>query len=83
MISPKHMTTTTIKVPIQLRERVQEHARRERVSQASVLSHAMDLLDREAFFTQLRKDTRASPEDRTEQAEREAWLAGPISDADE
>lgn len=73
------MTSTTIKVPAQLRERVQQHARREQVSQATVLEHALDLLDRESFFTQLRQDVRERPEGASEHDEREAWLGGPVA----
>ncbi|MGH3630716.1 MAG: hypothetical protein ACRDRL_25150 [Sciscionella sp.] len=72
------MTSTTIKVPPQLRERVQQHAQRGHVSQAAVLEHALDLLDREAFFAQLRRDVADRPEDSSERSERETWLAGPI-----
>lgn len=72
------MTSTTIKVPPELRERVQQHAQREHVSQAAVIEHALNLLDREAFFTQLRRDVAEHPEDADERSEREAWLAGPV-----
>ncbi|MGH3471372.1 MAG: ribbon-helix-helix protein, CopG family [Nocardioidaceae bacterium] len=73
------MSTTTIKVPSQLRERVQRHAQREHVSQATVIERALDLLDREAFFTQLCRDVAERPEDATECDERNAWLAGPVA----
>lgn len=73
------MPTTTIKVSVQLRERVQQHARREHVSQAAVLERALDLLDRDAFFTQLSRDIAERPEDATERDEREAWLGGPVA----
>jgi hypothetical protein len=43
-----------------------------------VIEHALDLLDREAFFSQLRRDVAAHPEDATERQERETWLAGPV-----
>ena len=69
------MTETTIKVPTTIRDRVREHARRLRGTQASVLEHALDLLDREAFFDQLARDIEADPETAEERAEREAWLA--------
>lgn len=71
--------TTTMKVPTELRDRVQRHARREHVSQAAVIEHALDLLEREEFFTQLRQDVVDHPESRDERREREAWLAGPVA----
>lgn len=73
------MQSTTIKVPPELRQRVARHARREHTSQAAVIEHALDLLDRETFFAQLRKDVAARPEDPAEQRERETWLAGPVT----
>lgn len=72
------MTSTTIKVPPGLRERIQQHAQREHVSQAAVIEHALNLLDREAFFAQLRRDVVEHPEDADERSAREAWLAGPV-----
>jgi predicted transcriptional regulator len=72
------MPSTTIKVPPELRQRVAQHAQRARVSQAAVIEHALDLLDREAFFSQLRRDVAAHPEDATERQERDTWLAGPV-----
>lgn len=74
------MAQTTIKVPVDLRQRVQEHAHRAHLSQAAVLEHALDLLDREAFFDQLRRDLAEHPETSQEHDEREAWLAGSLID---
>lgn len=70
--------TTTIKLSMELRDRVQQHARRENVSQASVIEHALDLLDREEFFARLRRDVAAEPENSAERSDRESWLAGPL-----
>lgn len=72
------MTSTTIKVSPELRQRVQQHAQREHVSQAAVIEHALDLLERESFFTQLRRDVAEHPENAAERQERDAWLAGPV-----
>lgn len=72
------MTSTTIKVSPELRRRVQQHAQRERVSQAAVLEHALDLLERESFFATLSRDVAERPENGVERQEREAWLAGPV-----
>ena len=72
--------TTTIKVPTRLRERVQQHAQRSQASQADVLERALDLLDREDFFAELRHRVAEHPETSDEQAEREQWLAGPFED---
>lgn len=69
--------TTTIKVPVELRERVQAYAVQRAETQAAVLSHALDLLDREAFFERLAADIAREPEDAADAAEREAWLSGP------
>jgi len=70
--------TTTIKVPVALRERVQAHARARNQNQAAVLEHALDLLDRETFFDQLRLEIAERPEGPAEAREREDWLAGPL-----
>ena len=72
--------TTTIKVPTRLRDRVQQHARRDQVSQAELLERALDALDRDEFFTQLRHAVDAQPETTDEQADRDEWLAGPLED---
>lgn len=72
------MTSTTIKVPAELRERVQQHAKHDHVSQAAVIEHALDLLDQEAFFNQLRRDVAENPEDASERSARETWLGGPV-----
>lgn len=72
------MTQTTIKVSTEVRNRVQRHARRCHVSQAAILERALNLLDREAFFDQLRVDVADSPETDNDRAEREAWLSGPL-----
>lgn len=69
------MNETTIKVPDTVRDRVREHARRTRATHANVIEHALDLLDREEFFTQLAADIEADPETPEERAERETWLA--------
>ncbi len=69
--------TTTIKVPVELRERVQAYAVARTETQAAVLSHALDLLDRETFFKRLAADIAREPEDAADAAEREAWLSGP------
>lgn len=76
------MTQTTIKVSTHVRERVQHHAQRAHQSQATVLEHALDLLDREAFFDQLRRDIAEHPESPAEVTERDAWLGGPLVDSD-
>lgn len=72
--------TTTIKVPSRLRDRVQQHARRDQVTQAELLDRALDALDRDEFFTQLRRAVAADPETAEEQADRDEWLAGPFED---
>lgn len=72
--------TTTIKVPNHLRERVQQHAQRSHASQADVLERALDLLDREDFFAELRHRAAEQPETSDEQSERDLWLAGPFED---
>ncbi|MBN9607780.1 MAG: hypothetical protein BGO26_09950 [Actinobacteria bacterium 69-20] len=77
------MSVTTIRVPTELRERVRWHASREHVSQATVLERALDLLDRESFFAQLRRDVAGSPESAVDVHERDLWLSGPMLAAEE
>ena len=72
------MSITTIKVTTDLRERVRQHARRGGLSQADVLQRALDLLDRDVFFQQLRSDVAAHPESESERTESDAWLGGPL-----
>ncbi len=72
------MSITTIKVTTDLRQRVQTHARRRHLSQAEVLERALDLLDRDVFFEQLRRDVAEHPETPDERSEREQWLGGPL-----
>lgn len=72
------MSITTIKVTTNLRQRVQAHARRSHLSQADVLERALDLLDRDVFFEQLRRDVAEHPETVHEGNERDDWLGGPL-----
>lgn len=69
---------TSVKIPRELRERVQKYAVRDQTTQAAVISRALDLLDRQSFFEQLREDVNRRPEPAAEQREREEWLAGPV-----
>lgn len=71
--------TTTIKVPNELRERVQHYARKRQQTQAAVVAHALDLLDREAFFAQLAGDIVVRPETPQDLIDRDAWLSGPVA----
>lgn len=77
------MSITTIKVTTDLRQRVQTHARRSHLSQADVLERAMDLLDRDVFFEQLRRDVAEHPETADERNDREDWLGGPLVDGED
>lgn len=72
--------TSTIKVPTRLRDRVQQHARRDQVTQAELLDRALDALDRVEFFARLRHAVATEPETSEEQADRDEWLAGPFED---
>lgn len=74
--------TTTIKVPTRLRDRVQQHARRDQVSQAELLDRALDALDRTEFFAQLRQAVATQPETTEEQTDRDQWLDGPFEDGE-
>lgn len=74
--------TTTIKVPTRLRDRVQQHARRDQVSQAEILDRALDALDRTEFFAQLRHAVATQPETTEEQTDRDQWLDGPFEDGE-
>lgn len=55
---------------------MQQHAARLGVTQAAVLSEALDLLDRRAFFDRLRADVEHAPETSAERYERDTHLAG-------
>lgn len=70
-------------VPAELRARVRQLARRLHVTEATVLERALDLLGREAFFTQVRRDVVRHPEGAAEGRERETWLGAVLSDCTE
>lgn len=81
------MTMTTVKVPLELRDRIAARARSRRQSQAAVIASALDALDRREFwaalkqgYTQLQADTEAWG-DYTR--ERDAWLAAPLTAPDQ
>ena len=77
------MKSTTIKVSRELRDRVQKHAVHRQTTQAVVLSEALDLLERQAFFEQLQTDVVADPETPQDAVERDAWFGGPLAVGDE
>lgn len=56
---------TTIKVPRELRDRIAEHARRERVPLAVVIARALDDADERAFWAAVgAENSRLTEEDR-------------------
>jgi len=67
----------------ELRDRVQKHAVHRQTTQAVVLSQALDLLERQAFFEQLRIDVAVDPETPHDAVERDPWLGGPLAVGDE
>lgn len=48
------MTTTTIKVPQELRDRLAERARLERTTLAGAIAHSLDVADAAAFWEDVR-----------------------------
>lgn len=58
------MTTTTIKVPAELRDRLAERARREHTTLAGAIEHSLDAADDAAFWNEVRT-TMGSAEART------------------
>lgn len=48
--------TTTIKVPTALRDRIAERARRERVTLAAAIEHALDEADERSFWLAVRTE---------------------------
>lgn len=47
------------------------------------MDRALDLLDRDVFFDQLRRDVAEYPESPEERIERESWLGGPFVSGEE
>lgn len=79
--------TTTVKVPVPLRDRIAARARTRQVSQAEVVAEALDALDRGDFwesiaygYTRLRRDSRAW---KRYVSERDSWLSAALGDDDE
>jgi hypothetical protein len=48
------MLTATIKVPVDLRDRIAERARHEHVTLARAIAHALDIADEARFWTEVR-----------------------------
>lgn len=76
--------TTTVKVPVALRERIAVRARQRGISQAAVVAAALDSLERSDFWDSV-GDGYAQLQREPGQwndyvAERDAWLADQMTD---
>jgi predicted transcriptional regulator len=73
---------TTVKVPVELRDRIAAGARNRRLSQAAVITLALDALDRREFWASVQQGydrLRADGEAWADYTrERDAWLAAPL-----
>jgi predicted transcriptional regulator len=57
------MAVTTIKVPVELRDRLSEMARREHSTLATVIAKLLDATEEQAFWTEVRKAHAAMAEE--------------------
>jgi predicted transcriptional regulator len=73
------MSTTTIKVPVELRDRLAERARREHATLSTVITHALDLADAAAFWENVRS-TMGTGEAQTAIAREAEAVAGSLAD---
>jgi DNA-binding transcriptional regulator/RsmH inhibitor MraZ len=60
------MPNTSIKVPIELRDRLSALARRRHVTLAAAITHALDIAERAEFWEQVRTSMPERPPDTTE-----------------
>jgi hypothetical protein len=76
------MSSTTVKVPVELRDRIAARARSRHVSQAQVIFMALEALDRREFWTTVRhgyNSLRENPEAWHDYVlERDDWLDAPL-----
>lgn len=75
------MTTTTIKVPSDLRDRLAERARRDNVTLAAAITKALDEAEDHAFWEQVNRDHAALNEHDREAFVRDATLTDDLDDA--
>lgn len=73
------MTTTTIKVPVELRDRLAELARREQTTLAGAIAHSLDRADAAAFWDDVRATMGSADAHATLPREAERF-AGALSD---
>lgn len=52
---PVRMTTTTIKVPVELRDRLAEVARRKNITMAAAIAQALDAAEEQRFWDAVRQ----------------------------
>ncbi len=76
------MAMTTVKVTVELRDRIAFRARNRRLSQAAVIALALEALDRRDFWVSVQKGYDGLRVDGEAWAdytrERDAWLAAPL-----
>ena len=73
------MTTATIKVPVELRDRLAERARHEHSTMAGAIAHALDAADDAAFWAEVRA-TMGSLESQSALAQDVEKLAPSLTD---
>lgn len=74
------MATTTIKVPVELRDRISAHAREQGLTIARYLADREDERDREERWHALRESIAASPPDESYRRELQDWDAAMSDD---
>ncbi|MPZ52949.1 MAG: hypothetical protein GEU79_09500 [Acidimicrobiia bacterium] len=78
-------TTTTIKVPAVLRDRISARAARDSISQAAVVADALDALDRRDFWRSIGDGYQRLAENTDEYQEyldeRDSWIDAPLTDS--
>ncbi|RIQ26079.1 hypothetical protein [Jiangella rhizosphaerae] len=75
--------TTTIKVPRALHQRLAERARRERVTLATAIEHALDEADERSFWLAVRAEHAAMSDEERAEYESSATLGDNLDDGDD
>jgi hypothetical protein len=76
------MPTTTLKVPVELRDRLAEQARRHGTTLAGAIAHALEVAEEREFWDEVRR-TMATPEARQDLTSQSEQFASTLRDGTE
>lgn len=78
---PRCMTTTTIKVPVELRDRLAEVARRKNIPMAAAIAQALDTAEEQQFWDAVRRAHATMTSAQHESYVSDATLTDDLDDA--